>query len=569
MKQYQNDVVLSLIVLAVALMPMLVFAGEGGHRYDLVARASEVDSAASEHPDIGFTFVEPRSGNPADLEHAVVDTRVPREGRLVIWLMAYNSDLFDRLASYGLHAIQVHYANRWFGTLEPTVRDSGDVLGKIRLEAATGEDSSPLVTIPKADGMRERARQFLIWLEKENPEGDWAQFLTTDRSGLRWEKVTLAGSSHGSTTAARFALHQAVDRVVMFAGPRDNTETWQGGPSATSSNRFFGFSHVLDTGWQRDHYCRSWQLLGMQEYGPVINVERKLFPFENSRRLISDCDMGGDSRRAHSGVLPNKKASKKADGTFRHEQVWRYLFMHPVTNVGQAVLPDTDCSMQRTFSTAASREERKLEGWRVLIDRSLLAEHAEATEQATRLLTKQLQEIVQVVPAAAVEKLRAVPLYLSPAYKGFPPQAAYHPSVEWLRDYGRDPEMAKAVEFTNILIFKDETKRMPNFVLHELAHAYHDREIVDGYENNIVSECFERAKASGKYESVQRLDAKGQRTMDRAYAMTNVQEYFAEATEAFFSRNDFFPFYREELQQHDPHACRMLKQLWGLEPRRP
>ena len=45
-------------------------------------------------------------------QHAIVDTRVSPRGKLVIWLMSHNSRLFDRLSSYGLHAIQVHYANR-------------------------------------------------------------------------------------------------------------------------------------------------------------------------------------------------------------------------------------------------------------------------------------------------------------------------------------------------------------------------------------------------------------------------------------------------------------------------
>jgi hypothetical protein len=40
-------------------------------------------------------------------------------------------------------------------------------------------------------------------------------------------------------------------------------------------------------------------------------------------------------------------------------------------------------------------------------------------------------------------------------------------------------------------------------------------------------------------------------------------EYFAETTEAFFSRNDFFPFTREELKQHDPEMEKLLEQLWG------
>ncbi len=540
-------------------------AAEAGRRYDLVARASEIDPAANEHPEIGFSFTDPKTGKPADLEHAVVDTSVPSKGRLVIWLMAHSPGLFDRVASYGLHGIQVHYANRWFGTLKPAERDSGDVLGKIRLEAATGEDISPLVAIPKPDGMRERSRQFLLWLDRENPEGNWAQFLTADRSDLRWDTVTLAGISHGSTTAARFALHQAVDRVVMFSGPRDNTETWQGGASATSPNRFFGFTHVLDGGWERDHYCRSWQLLRMQECGPVVNVEKTPSPYGNSRRLISNCDMGGNAGRAHSGVIPNGNACKDAAGGFLHEPVWRYLFMHPVTEVGPAVAPDPDCEMQRqTAHTAVnSRDERQLEGWRVLISRTLLADHAKATEKAIGLLAGQLQEIVRVVPAAAVRKLKAVPLYLSPAYDGFPARAEYHPATAWLRQHGRDPAMAKAVEFTNVLIFEAETRRMPNFALHELAHAYHDRELANGFGNTDVIEVFQRAQASGRYDEVERQDASGIMSLDRAYALTNQQEYFAETTEAFFSRNDFFPFCRVELEAHDPHACRLLAKLWG------
>lgn len=339
------------LIVALAISPLSVLADEPGRRFDLSARASELDPAAREHPEIGFVFTDPKSGaktgKPADVEHAVVDTRVPSRDRLVIWLMDMSPGLFDRIAAYGLNGIQVHYANRWFGTLAPDVRDSGDVLGKIRLEAATGEDVSPLVTIPKPDCLQERARRFLLWLDQENPEGRWGRFLTDDRSDLRWEKVTLAGISHGSTTAARLALHRPVDRVVMFSGPRDNTETWQGLPSATPSNRFFGFTHVLDSGWEADHYCRSWQLLRMQDHGPVVNVDEATPPYGNTRRLITACDVGGNAGRAHSGVIPGGAACKDAAGTFVHEPVWRYLFLHPVEETGAAVPPDPDCTMDR------------------------------------------------------------------------------------------------------------------------------------------------------------------------------------------------------------------------------
>jgi len=62
---------------------------------------------------------------------------------------------------------------------------------------------------------------------------------------------------------------------------------------------------------------------------------------------------------------------------------------------------------------------------------------------------------------------------------------------------------------------------------------------------------------------VQRRDAKGTESVERAYAMTNPMEYFAESTEAFFSHNDFFPFDRAELKQHDPGMEHLLIGLWG------
>lgn len=41
-------------------------------------------------------------------------------------------------------------------------------------------------------------------------------------------------------------------------------------------------------------------------------------------------------------------------------------------------------------------------------------------------------------------------------------------------------------------------------------------------------------------------------------------EYFAETTEAYFTRNDFFPFNRAELQSHDPEMLQLLEKLWGV-----
>jgi len=325
-----------------AQVPGLSIRDAKPQHYQLTARASRIDRRVRAHPEIGFLIDTP-DGKPADLQHASVDTRIKPRGKLVIWLMSHNRQLFDRINSYGLHAIQVHYANRWFSVCCRENPVGEHCRGNIRLEAATGQDFSDDVNIPEPDGMMERSLQFVKWLAKENPQAGWKYFLTRDGTEIRWEDVIVAGSSHGSTTAARFAKFQKVSRVVAFCGPRDQYQSWQSLPSATPANRYFGFSHVLDGGWVGDHYCRSWELLGLHRFGPIVNVDRSQTPYGHTRRLVTDFDVKGDARRAHSSVVPGSRARKDKSGKFLHEDVWRYLFTQPVQTVGKAVPADPSC----------------------------------------------------------------------------------------------------------------------------------------------------------------------------------------------------------------------------------
>ena len=159
-----------------------------------------------------------------------------------------------------------------------------------------------------------------------------------------------------------------------------------------------------------------------------------------------------------------------------------------------------------------------------------------------------------------------MPLYFSPTYPGSRGGAEFHPDAGWLKDNGRDPIMAKGVEFSNIPIFEQEVNRMPNFALHELAHASHNRFLNGSFDNREIKAAYDKAKASGSYDKVERWHGNGKpNTFERAYAMTDPQEYFAETTEAFFSRNDFFPFTKEELKKNDPAMFEVLQKLWGAD----
>jgi hypothetical protein len=172
------------------------------------------------------------------------------------------------------------------------------------------------------------------------------------------------------------------------------------------------------------------------------------------------------------------------------------------------------------------------------------------------------------VPATAVAELRKVPLWFSPEYPGTQQRAEYHPGAGWLRNNKRNPAMAKAVEFTNIRIFERETKRMPNFALHELAHAYHDRVLAKGFGNEAIKAAFENAREKGLYEKVEQRFGDGRSATVRSYAITNPMEYFAECTEAYFSTNDFFPFTNKQLEKHDPQMFALVKTLWSRTTRK-
>lgn len=207
---------------------------------------------------------------------------------------------------------------------------------------------------------------------------------------------------------------------------------------------------------------------------------------------------------------------------------------------------------------------RTLVGWEVHVSEQLLEEKSQQTEKALRLLAEQLETICEVVPEKATQRLQNVRIWVSPTYPGTRPKAEYHPSKQWLVANDRLEVLAKCVEITNVDIFEKECLRMPMLALHELAHAYHDQ-VLD-FDNSEIEALYLKAKDAGLYERVERWHGPDRRnTYERAYAMSNAKEYFAECSEAFFGRNDFFPFESNQLERHDPAMFALLKKLWSSE----
>jgi hypothetical protein len=202
------------------------------------------------------------------------------------------------------------------------------------------------------------------------------------------------------------------------------------------------------------------------------------------------------------------------------------------------------------FTPTAEFQERRIEGWTVKV-------HRDVPPEALRLLETRLQDIARLVPARAVEELRKVPIWIG-GRDGKKSVAQYHPNRGWLEKNGYNPEKAKAVDLGPPETLVQETRRQPFLVLHELSHAYHDR--VLGFGHEAIRAAYEEAVRNGRYDSVLFWD--GRRV--KHYALTDPQEYFAEGTEAYFGTNDFYPFVRAELREHDPRLVEVLERVWGV-----
>lgn len=215
------------------------------------------------------------------------------------------------------------------------------------------------------------------------------------------------------------------------------------------------------------------------------------------------------------------------------------------------------CLGADSFTPTSGYEVRNVRGWEVYIEKAFIAEHADVCDETMRLLEFQLYQIERVVPRGSLLKLKEVAIWIE--YDLTDKCACYHPSRGWLVNNKYNPDKEKSVNITNAKHFLQWTIQQPWMVLHEMAHAYHDRVLGWGDPKSEIRALYKKAVESKKYESILHIQGGTQ----KAYAMNNHKEYFAETAEAYFGTNDMYPFVRVELKKFDPDMYELHKKLWG------
>ena len=195
-----------------------------------------------------------------------------------------------------------------------------------------------------------------------------------------------------------------------------------------------------------------------------------------------------------------------------------------------------------------------------------------AAQSAMNLLKKNLTEINQLLPEAALKVMKKNPIWLE---KNLTDGAAwYHPNKDWLAQQGYMTEKWHCVELCNYVHYVSWTNQnQPYMVLHELCHLYHDQGLAGGFENKDVKNAYNHAMSTGLYvNTAYRLD---KNTLiehyddyyhQKVYATNDCMEYFSEICEAYWGENDYFPFNYEDLKSYDPTGFALMEKVWGKRP---
>lgn len=232
--------------------------------------------------------------------------------------------ILERASKLGYHAIGLSYPNSW--TVGELCNNSPDAncYEQVRLETIQGGDYSDKVEINRPNSIENRLVKLLVYLNQQYPEQGWSQYLTGDSP--KWENIVVAGHSQGGGHAAMIAKENQVARVILLAAPADYSQVlnapapWLSAPPATPPERYYGFVHRQDKGFE--NIQQAWQLLGL--VGPGVNVDQVAPPYNQSHWLLTGVPPARPGKH-HGSVAVDNNTPKSPDGTPLFAPVWQYL----------------------------------------------------------------------------------------------------------------------------------------------------------------------------------------------------------------------------------------------------
>ncbi len=200
--------------------------------------------------------------------------------------------------------------------------------------------------------------------------------------------------------------------------------------------------------------------------------------------------------------------------------------------------------------------------WRIYVEASMHKGNSKLYRESVDTLKNVIDKLFSTIPAHAAQQLESLKFYLmwgeaspdggrksgmSYIRKGEPENYLYLDS-QW--EHSIVVYSAKNLIYLNGLWAKKA-------LMHELAHAWHITNWPQRYPP--IYSAWKNAKQQRLYLNVN--EVKGGK-IDKAYALKNQLEYFAELSAIYFVGGNYFPYDKNRLANYDPQGLKMVETLW-------
>jgi hypothetical protein len=190
-------------------------------------------------PNVTDPAIDPARGNhfvwlPADPDRRNEKLLVFMPGGGALNLPQDWAKLGEDGARIGYHTVVLAYRNEApiaaptaCGNAELPPASPPNCARNARQEILDGSDSSPVVSVSRADSIENRLTKLLDYLAAASDHADegWSRFLDTNgaQPAPNWPEITVSGQSLGAGQAILIAMQQPVHRVGAFTGFTDGT----------------------------------------------------------------------------------------------------------------------------------------------------------------------------------------------------------------------------------------------------------------------------------------------------------------------------------------------------------
>lgn len=204
---------------------------------------------------------------------------------------------------------------------------------------------------------------------------------------------------------------------------------------------------------------------------------------------------------------------------------------------------------------ANTYKKLNIEGNDVYLNSDLQKKGLKSTN-TVNLLRSQLKAIYRNTPRKHHPFFKTIKIWIEDKTQNIH-KLVYYPSGGNVHGVGKDPRKARSIVIHNAESYLATARYQPWILLHEFSHAYFHQILKGRFPP--LNDAYNNAVKTGLYKKIKKNDG----TVTDSYALTNHREYFAELTESYFGKNNFFPFTRQQLKKYDPAGFTAIKEAWN------